>query len=97
MYYETELNAFKKLKYNGLPPLNIIGFYGSFIREGTYNIILEYADYGTLDDYMQQTQPPSSASDRMTFWERFFDIGHGLVTIHGEEENGSNAPQILLG
>ena len=96
-YYETERNAFKKLRWNDLPPTNIIGFYGSFVREETYNIILEYADLGTLDDFMETTQPPSSTSEKMIFWDRFFDVGHGLVRIHGEEENSGTVPQILLG
>ena len=97
IYYKTERNAFEKLRYSGLPPANIIGFYGSFVREQTYNVILEYADLGTLDDYMKHTAPPSSAEDKMIFWDRFFDVGNGLATIHGEDGHDNDGPQILLG
>lgn len=77
--------------------MNIIGFYGSFVRQQTYNIILEYADLGTLDEYMERTSPPSSAEDKMRFWERFLEVAHGLATIHGEDEHMGDGPQILLG
>lgn len=86
-----------KLRWDGSLPSNIIGFYGSFVRGETYNIILEYADLGNLDYFMEQTPPPSSASEKTLFWDRFFDVGNGLVKIHGEEEGNGNELQILLG
>ena len=96
-YFETERNAFMSLRTAGRPPPNIIGFYGSFFRGETFNIILEYADLGNLEDFMQRVQPPSSIEDIITFWDRFFDVTHGLVTIHGTQEGNPKEPRSMLG
>ena len=49
-YYINEVSGFSHLNYGGRTNANIIGFHGSFIRDGTYNVLLEYADRGTLED-----------------------------------------------
>ena len=72
-------------------------FYGSFIRENTYNIILEYADLGNLDQYMEKYGPPTNPTDRAMFWDRFLEVLFGLIRIHHEDESGDNGPQIMLG
>lgn len=46
-YYNHEVRAFKKLRHRKKPASNVIGFYGSFVRDGTFNVLLEYADKGT--------------------------------------------------
>ncbi|KAL9589530.1 MAG: hypothetical protein Q9203_001666 [Teloschistes exilis] len=90
-----ERNAFVKLRQQGRPHPNIIGYYGSFIRDGTYNVILEYADKGNLNDYMTNTDEPRSISDIMMFWTRFFDVLQGLVQIHGTPGHISGLPSLL--
>ncbi|KAL8837659.1 MAG: hypothetical protein Q9176_005576 [Flavoplaca citrina] len=99
-YFENERNAFIQLRYGGKPPENIIAFYGSFIRGGTYNIILEYADRGTLDDYMKNTPEPKTVIEIISFWGNFLASMGGLVQIHGTppiHEPASDEPNILLG
>ena len=96
-YFENETNAFIQLRYGDKPPANIIEFYGSFVREGTYNIILEYADRRTLDDYMRDTPEPTSISEISTFWEQLFAVLRGLVQIHGTQRSATDGPNILLG
>ena len=92
-YYETEVEAFRRLKQSP----NIIGCYGGFVCQDTYNIILEYADFGNLDKYMEKTPPPSTTQEKVIFWERFLEVVSGLVTIHGEREDTPDALQIMLG
>jgi len=89
-YFETERSAFKKLRYGGMPPGNIIEYYGSFVRDGTYSIILEYADRGTLDQYMKNTDEPTDIGEIMTFWKCFLAIFHGLDHIHGTKSPSLN-------
>ncbi|KAL8859794.1 MAG: hypothetical protein Q9178_003626 [Gyalolechia marmorata] len=96
-YFENERDAFVQLRYGGKPPANIIEYYGSFAREGNYNIILEYADRGTLDDYMKNTPEPKSIREITTFWTNFLPVIRGLVQIHGTEKQASDGPNILLG
>ena len=96
-YFETECKAFKSLKKAGQPPPHIIGFYGSFQRDQCFNIILEHADFGNLEEYMKKVSPPSSTDDIILFWNNFFDVTHGLMTIHGVKERSRKELQILLG
>ena len=59
-----------------------MAFYGSFKTKGTYNVLLEFADRGTLEDYFHRTRPPSSADDILMFYERFFQVNKALTRIH---------------
>lgn len=96
-YFENERSAFIQLRYGGKPHPNIIGYYGSFVRDGTSNLVLEYADRGTLDNYMDQTAEPKNISDITIFWERLFAVLGGLVQIHGTFGSNTDGPNILLG
>ena len=80
-----------------MPPWNIIGYYGRFFCQEAYNIILEHADLGNLNDYMAQTPPPSITQEKVTFWDKFLAVINGLVKIHGEGEENPDVLQILLG
>lgn len=89
-YFETERSAFIKLRYGQMPPGNIIEYYGSFIKNDTFNIILEYADRGTLDQYMKSTNEPTDIGEILTFWKCFLPIFHGLTHIHGTRGRSPN-------
>ena len=80
-----------------MPHRNIIEYYGSFVRDNTYNIILEYADRRTLEDYMQNTHEPTSINDIMIFYRRFLSIMHGIVQIHNTLYDDSGEPKTVLG
>ncbi|KAL9039214.1 MAG: hypothetical protein Q9180_002660, partial [Flavoplaca navasiana] len=96
-YFENERNAFIQLRYGYRPPKNIMEYYGSIVRRGTYSIILEYADRGTLDDYMKNTAEPKTVTEIRSFWENFLASMRGLVQIHGTHQPASDGPNILLG
>lgn len=80
-YYDNECSGFRKLKRHP----NIIGFYGNFTWDKSRNIILEYADRGTLEDYMRRYDRPYHVKDFEQVWSNYLSILHGLITIHGEE------------
>lgn len=96
-YFDNERTAYRRLRYNDRPHANIIGYYGSFVRDGTYNIILEYADRGTLNNYLQETHEPTDSTGIMTFWTQFLGILHGLAHIHGTHGPVLDEPWALLG
>ncbi|KAG8532872.1 uncharacterized protein KY384_002750 [Bacidia gigantensis] len=98
-YYDNECNAFRRLRHGNKPYVNIIAFYGGFAREGVFNIFLEYADRGNLDEYMQKTRRPSRMKDRIMFWHNFLDVGHGISVVHGyrEEIDKETGVRIPLG
>lgn len=95
--YKTERDAYMKVRWNGEPPAHIITFYGGFIHGESYNIILEYADGGTLETFMRNTKSPSTIEDTLLFWDRLFNVTHGIMVIHGKSGNNCSASQILNG
>jgi serine/threonine protein kinase len=60
--------------------------YGSYIHGDNYNIILEYADKGTLEEYFRRESPPSRGGDIIKFWEGLFQLIKGLKAIHSARE-----------
>ena len=95
-YYTIERKAYMKLKTDGQPAPNIVGFRGSFVRNDTYNLILEYADKGTLEDFMKINQPPSDGQEIFTLWKQLFGLFRGLGMIHYVEKD-LEGPRIMLG
>lgn len=96
-FYETESNAFKRLFNRPNYREGIIGFNSSFIHGGTYNILLEYADRGTLENYFQNVSPPWFPDHIADFWNGFFGLAKALVLIHGELENDPDSLQAIRG
>ncbi|KAL9122286.1 MAG: hypothetical protein Q9187_001163, partial [Circinaria calcarea] len=78
----AEVGAFRKLVSFGKPLPTLIGFYGSYVQDGTYNVILEYIDQGNLEQYFENTAPPSSGKDIIHFWRGLFGIIQALDRIH---------------
>lgn len=95
--YKAERDAYMKLRWGGNPSLHIITYYGSFVHGKAYNIILEYADEGTLESFMEKTDQPSTVEEALLIWDRITDVTHGIMTIHGLTRNESSASQILKG
>lgn len=76
----------------------MIAFHGSFQQCGTFNVILEYADCGTLEDYFAKKYPPSSGEDIIMFWERLFNVIKALSKIHDvRPPKGAVGPGIFQG
>ncbi|MDI1492535.1 MAG: hypothetical protein OHK93_003749 [Ramalina farinacea] len=95
--YETECNGFRKLRQDSKPPANIIAFYGNFMWGSSRNILLEYADCGTLKDYMKDKAPPVRAEDIERFWNNVLALLDGLLTIHGKDYMRSGKHKFMIG
>lgn len=50
------------------------------------NIILEYADKGSLEDFFRNESAPSRGIDIIKFWESMFQLIKGLKAIHSVRE-----------
>jgi hypothetical protein len=97
-YYETEVDAFRRLKSERPYNPHLIAFYGSYIHRGTYNVLLEYADQGSLENYFQRTSPPWKSEDIIKFWKSLFGILKALECIHTiEKRNSTGEIKILNG
>ena len=66
------------------PSPNIIELYASFkCRQlGSYNILMEYADGGNLEDFFKNTPRPSNSEEVALFWRSLLKIFHGVDRIH---------------
>lgn len=95
--HEAEKAAFAKLRSDTNPSPYVIAYHGSFVDEGTENIILEYADQGSFEEFMMRTPKPSTSRDMLEFWDRFSYITHGLASIHGTERSTLTGIPMLLG
>jgi hypothetical protein len=67
------------------------------VQDGSYNILLEYADRGTLEDYLQSTDPPTTGEEIFKFWGALFNIIQALDLIHNVQGSDPNDPPILQG
>lgn len=95
--HKIEREAYTNLRLAGLPSPNIVAFYGSFIQDASYNLILEYADGGNLETFMKRTPKPESVEDILLFLDRLVNIVHGVQCIHGRIGNTGSASQVLNG
>jgi len=61
---------------------NIIGFFGSFIQNDSFSLILQRADKGSLWQYFKNTKQPNTLDDVRWFWRSLFDVLRGLHCVH---------------
>lgn len=80
--YKAEVNGFRSVRSAG----SIIKFYGSYIHGDEFNILLEYGDRGSLEEYFKRETPPSRGLDIIKFWEAMFKLIEGLKVIHSVRE-----------
>ena len=95
--YETVCDGFRKLRHDSKPPANIIAFYGNFMLGTSRNILLEYADRGTLQDYIMNVQPPEQQEQIREFWHNVLALFDGLAMIHGKEEKPWGKHNFMIG
>ena len=87
-YYKNEVGGFEKLRSGGGLDPNMIGFYGSYIQDENYNVLLDFADEGNLEQFFRKTGQPS-AEDILPFWRELFNVIKPLMRIHEISPNGS--------
>ncbi len=80
--YSKKISGFRSLRQAD----SIIKFYGSYIYRDSYNILLEFADKGSLEEYFRRESPPSRGEDIIKFWEHLFQLIKGLKAIHSAQE-----------
>jgi len=60
----------------------IIGFYGSYRHGNAFHIILEYANEGTLEDFLQKVTPPTNPHDIYVLWRNMLQLLCALTVLH---------------
>ncbi|KKY22681.1 putative serine threonine protein kinase [Phaeomoniella chlamydospora] len=96
-YHDKEVDAFQRVGQCD----TLVAFHGSFSQQllyggQTFNILLEYADGGTLEDFFQRDRQPTSPEDIIKFWEKLLDITKALHAIH-QVEPRREGPEIFHG
>ncbi|KAK4213566.1 kinase-like domain-containing protein [Rhypophila decipiens] len=86
--FEDETNALAALAK--VPSDHMVRYYGSFIQGDTYNILLEYADGGTLSDFLKETAPPVRQEDIASCWESIFGLVSALEKVHNISNRNAN-------
>jgi len=76
--YRQEAKNFSNSKHSE----SIIRFHGSYTHGDSYNLLLEFADKGSLEEYFQKQTPPSRGGDIIKFWNSLFQLIKALKTIH---------------
>ncbi|KAH9834315.1 kinase-like protein [Teratosphaeria destructans] len=96
--YEQEKTAFQLLTQtrDGASP-GLIAFYGGFEYGDTFNILLEYADGGTLNEYMRDHDQPQTYQEAVDLWSHVFDTIKGLCCIHNMylHDSGANHQRFM--
>lgn len=67
---------------NGSNEPGVIGFYGSYKHGKTWNIILEYANEKTLEDYFTKDRTPRTGPGIYDFWESLLSLNRALEGMH---------------
>ena len=78
--FDAELEALAALSRR--PSQHIIQCMGSYVQGNNYNLILEYANRGSLKEYLQSSSPPCSAPNLLCFWKSMVGVLEALHQIH---------------
>jgi serine/threonine protein kinase len=81
-HHHDEVEAYKAMGAEEVALPNMIRFYGSWRQGDTYNMLLEYVGGGTLESFMEATDPPTRFEDILKFWVKLFDLVALLARIH---------------
>lgn len=89
--FKAETRAFRKLHRTGLEETHMVGFYCCYVHRGIHHAVFEFADMGTLEDYMKKRQNPSTSAEILAFWDSMLHMIEALGEIHDMDADDENA------
>lgn len=60
----------------------MIECFSSYCLGDTCSLLLEYADFGTLEDYLHGVEEPKDSIDIVNFWDGLLRILVAVMTLH---------------
>lgn len=78
--YDNEIRALSVFQSNPHP--NIVKYYGSYEQSNKFNVLLEFAESGTLQDFFSVKPPPVKNEEIAEFWESLFKVAFALERVH---------------
>jgi serine/threonine protein kinase len=80
--HESKVEAYKTVIQHTGDLSNMVRFYGSWRQGGRYNMLLEYVDGGSLEDFFRKNMPPTRGEDILKFWENILELSKAVMHIH---------------
>ena len=80
--HDNEISAFRKLKRTGLDDTHMIGYYCSYVHKSQHYALFEYADVGSLEDFIKDNNRPQTIDEITTFWGGILHVIDAIVLIH---------------
>ncbi|KAF2263815.1 kinase-like protein [Lojkania enalia] len=80
--HENEVEAYRLLLAQPDVIPNVVQYHGSFLYQGSFHIMLEYCEGGTLEHFFRTSRPPESGQEILAFWEGFTQIVRPLNRLH---------------
>ncbi|KAH8651054.1 hypothetical protein BX600DRAFT_501867 [Xylariales sp. PMI_506] len=86
--FASEIAAYNTLNrdYTAVGSECFLEHHGSFCQNGTGVILLEYADQGSLYEFVEKNGPPHTQIEMINMWKGMIDILRGLAHIHNSAE-----------
>src|SRR5947207_15090771 len=89
-YFEAEARAFRVLNEADKRVPNIVGFHKAFKQNDSLNIILQYANVGTLEDYFKKVTSPQLGHEILGVWRRLAGLNIAIAGIHKQRPRGTD-------
>ncbi|KAK4952431.1 hypothetical protein LTR10_009237 [Elasticomyces elasticus] len=81
-HHDAEVEAYGKIQAGGQHIDSLLRYYGTYTYEGLNHIVLEYADQGTLEDYLRSIERPTKGVDIIALWHGIFDLAQAISRVH---------------
>jgi hypothetical protein len=81
--WEKETKALQHLRGQLNHENGTIGFYGCYKHDDIFNILIEYADGGNLEDFLKTKRPPTTTVEIMDFWRSMHRLIGVLARLDG--------------
>ena len=82
VFYNREVNVFRCLGSQGHD--HIVKYFGSFEQSGKCVVIEEYADGGTLSEFLQTSDRPSTPAELERLFDSLFDLCKAIHYLQKE-------------
>lgn len=85
--HNFERSAFARFGNTGIEDRHMVRFLCSYSHRNRYYTLLEFADLGTLENFMEQQPSPRSGEEVLMFWSRFLPIVEAIVNMHDIQDH----------
>ena len=85
------MNAFNVINEADKLVPNVIAFHKAFTQNDCCNVVLQYANIGTLEDYYEKVRPPKLRAEILKVWRKIFCLSIATAGIHRNSPKDQSA------